>query len=157
MISRYLIGSLVILLTAATISGLFYRGNAAKATAARDAAVTAMQAAEAERDNLRDVLNTERIRADRMTVIAEQYEQDKINAQLKADSVIADLKSGAVRLQDKWAGCPDPYMPGIDARPSQPNAAEQSRIESAGRAIAAAASCDAQVAGLQAIVTGDRQ
>lgn len=155
--TRYLAGALLIALIVVSLMALKYRGDEAKAITARDAALTAQQAAEQERDNLRDVLTTERARADRMTRIAEQYEQDKINAQAKADAVIADLRAGAIRLQDKWAGCPSPRLPGIDPRPTEPDAAEQGRIESAARIVSAAAACDAQVKGLQAVVEADRQ
>lgn len=156
-VTRYLLGILAVLLLAVTIAALTYRGNAANARAERDAAVTAQQAAEQERDNLKRVIDIERARADRMTRIAEQYEQDKINAQAKADAVIADLRAGAIRLQDKWAGCPAPRLPGIDPAPSEPDAATADREASASRIIRAGAACDAQVRGLQAIVIGDRQ
>lgn len=153
---RYLIGALVILLAASVIAGLAYRGNAALAIGERDAAVTAQVTAEAERDNLRDVLTTERARADRMTRIAEQYEQDKTDAQAKADAVIADLRAGATRLQDKWLGCQagmPPSFPGT----SQLDAGAEDRAEGAAAIVRAAAECDAQVRGLQRVVMEDRQ
>lgn len=155
--TRYLAGALLIALIVVSLMALKYRGDEAKAITERDAALTAQKKAEQERDNLERVIDIERARADRMTRIAEQYEQDKINAQAKADAVIAGLRAGTIRLQDKWAGCPSPRLPGIDPRPTEPDAAEQGRIESASRIVSAAAACDAQVRGLQAVVEADRQ
>lgn len=155
--TRYLAGALLIALIVVSLMALKYRGDEAKAITERDAALTAQKKAEQERDNLERVIDIERARADRMTRIAEQYEQDKINAQAKADAVIADLRAGAIRLQDKWAGCPTPRLPGIDPRPTEPDAATADREASASRIIRAGAACDAQVKGLQAVVTGDRK
>lgn len=153
---RYVIGLLLVLLIAAALMALTYRGNAANARADRDEAQAQLMDAEEERDNLRDVLNTERERADRMTLVAEQYEQDKADAQATAERVIADLRDGNIRLQDKWRGCQagiPPSFPGTAVA----DAEADDRAESASRIVRAAAECDAQVRGLQAIVIGDRQ
>lgn len=156
MIRDYLGGLLLIALLLACIAALWYRGSAATAQGERDAAITAQATAEEERDNLRDVLNTERERADRMTLVAERYEQDKADAQATAERVIADLRDGNIRLQDKWRGCQagmPPSFPGTAVA----DAEADDRADSASRIIRAGAACDAQVRGLQAVVREDRR
>ena len=92
-----------------------------------------------------------------MERIAIEHQESLTNAQVKSDRLVADLRSGAIRLQDKWRGCvastdvPDPL-----AGTREPDAAQRGREEGAARIIAAADACDAQVAGLQAVIRADR-
>lgn len=93
----------------------------------------------------------EQYHAKELNDIATRYEQDKRDAQAKADAVVADLRSGALRLQRRWQGCESVSgrLPDHPANQSELDAAERERQESAGRAIGAAEACDAQVAALQ--------
>jgi len=80
--------------------------------------------------------------------IAEAYEKGKTDAQANAETIVAGLKSGALRLQSRWNACQ------ADLSKAGATAAEladeiRSRAESAGRIIAAAELCDRQVEGLQ--------
>lgn len=69
--------------------------------------------------------------------------------------LVAGLLAGTDRLQDRWAGC-------VSAAASSAGGAgladggARDRAESAGRIVAAAAQCDAQVAGLQSILKAER-
>ena len=86
--------------------------------------------------------------------IANEYEQGKRDAQAASDKFVADLRSNELRLRKRWT-CP--RLPSPEASPGEPDAAERDRNESAGRIIRAAASCDAQVTALQALVRADRE
>ena len=88
---------------------------------------------------------------------AQRYEQEKIDAQAAADRLAADLRAGNVSLHRRWEAC----SATADLSAAFPGAGladggADDRAESAGRAVAAAAACDAQVRGLQAVLMADR-
>jgi hypothetical protein len=78
------------------------------------------------------------------------YAKDKQHALDAKDLVIADLRSGARRLQDKWRGC--------ESGPKTAGGGQGSdgladlRAESAGRIVRYAAEADAQVTYLQGLI-----
>lgn len=124
--------------------------------------------AEAQRDKaelaeaaLADVLAArakEQAAVKRVAQIADQYEQDKIDAQTAADRLVADLRAGNRRLHDRWqAAIATDSLSDAATAASRADAAQRDREASAARAIAAADQCDAQVAGLQAVVRSDRE
>ena len=115
---------------------------------------TDLEFASAANDALVETLDAERAKAAELADIAAKYEQEKTDAQAAADRTIADLRAGNVRLQNRWAGCP--AVPKAPATSGQPDGATDDRAESAGRIVRAAAECDAQIRGLQAVVTADR-
>lgn len=92
-----------------------------------------------------------------MDRIAQEYLEELSNAKAESDRVVADLRSGALRLQDRWRGCGEPSpVPDFDAGTRAPDAVTLDREASAGRIVQAAAECDAQVIGLQSIIRKDR-
>lgn len=85
--------------------------------------------------------------------VAAKYEQEKADAQAAADSTIADLRAGTVRLQRRWQGCETAArVPIAPAGAGEPDGGTADRIESAGRIVRAAAECDAHVRGLQSAI-----
>lgn len=88
--------------------------------------------------------------------IASDYERAKHDAQTTADSVVADLRAGTLRLREQWRGCQADVVSTIAAAAAGADAAEQRRRDSAGAIVRAATACDAQVTGLQRIVVADR-
>ncbi len=119
-----------------------FRREAAEAVAASQA--------EARQQEQRHAADLERV--------AYQYEQDKRNAQAVADRVVADLRSGATRLQDRWQACAAASgLPNSGPTPGQSDAGADDRGASASRIVRAAAACDAQVRGLQEVVRSDRK
>lgn len=91
---------------------------------------------------------------------AQSYEQDKHDAETQANNVAADLRAGTVRLRTYWQGCQADLARLVSqtaASAGESDAAARSREESAGRAIGAAAACDAQVRGLQQILIDERK
>lgn len=97
--------------------------------------------------------DTERRQAQAIADISERYEQDKANAQKAADRTIADLRTGNLRLQDRWRGC----VSGTAASPGEPDAATADRDASAARVVRAARDADDQIRALQEIVKADRK
>lgn len=151
-LSRVLLGAVLLLAGIA----VWQRGTVAQAERARDYAQTAKAVAEQERDNAIAVIAVERQRVNRAEAVAAQYEQEKADAESKGAAVADGLRSRALRLQDRWAGC-EARVSDLAAASGQPDGAADDRADSAGRIVRAAAACDAQVRGLQAIIRSDRE
>lgn len=100
---------------------------------------------------------TERKHAETLNDVATQYEADKRAIETNADRLVADLRSDNRRLHKRWqVAQAAASVSGTESGPGEPDAAEQDRIGSAARIIAAADQCDAQVAGLQEVIRADR-
>lgn len=107
-----------------------------------------------------EALNAQRVaeqrQAEAIHQAAESYEKGKADAEKASHDVVADLRSGALRLRDQWATCRATAEVLVASGGRQPNAAADDREASAGRIVRAAAQCDAQVVGLQAALIGER-
>lgn len=122
-----------------------------KAASSRDAMEGERDAARAEADAAAKTLKTERDTAAAANALATQYEKEKADAQTSSDRLIADLRAGNQRLHQRWqASIATAELSAAAAASSQPDGRADDRIESAGRAVGAAAQCDAQVRALQA-------
>jgi len=151
-LSRVLLGAVLLLAGIA----VWQRGTVAQAERARDHAQTAKAVAEQERDNAIAVIAVERQRVKRAEAVATQYEQEKADAEKRASDIGDQLRAGNLRLQQRWAGC-EARVSDLAAASSQPDGAADDRAEGAGDLVRAAAQCDAQVRGLQALVRADRE
>lgn len=149
----YIVAAFLIVGTLGGISGYVLGGMHA-----RTAAKVEMDAHLAA-DQGQELLATEDARAKEQKLIAifqtvsQAYERGKQNAELQNKRVVADLRSGALRLREQWSACAAGNMPNSTTTPGQFNAGTGNREESAGRIIRAAAECDAQVTGLQRLLT----
>ncbi|MFC9523306.1 hypothetical protein ACFTQ9_21035 [Bacillus velezensis] len=148
--------ALLVALIALAGIAVWQRGTVAQAERARDFAQTAKKVAEQERDNAIAVIAVERQRVKRAEAVATQYEQGKADAESKGAAVADGLRTRALRLQDRWAGC-EARVSDLTTSASQPDAAAEDRAAGAGDLVRAAAACDAQVRGLQALVRADRE
>jgi len=120
---------------------------AAERNATMLAALDDIAKAEGERDAIANEL-------DRASTIAEQERED---AQLKADAVIADLGADRLRLRQHWRGCQaTAALSAATASAGQSDAAEQGRAEGAGDLVRLAAEWDAKERGLHAVIRADR-
>ncbi|EPK4167819.1 lysis system i-spanin subunit Rz [Stenotrophomonas maltophilia] len=121
-----------------------------QAAAARDAMLLERDAARAQADAADQTLQAERGLAAVANALATKYEKEKADAQTASDRLIADLRAGNQRLHQRWqAAVATADLSAAAAAGSQPDGRADDRIESAGRAIGAAAQCDAQVRALQ--------
>ncbi|MFV7455417.1 endopeptidase [Stenotrophomonas maltophilia] len=150
-LSRVLLGAVLLLAGVA----VWQRGTVAQAERARDNAQTAKAVAEQERDNAIAVIAVERQLVKRAEAVATQYEQEKADAEKRASDIGDQLRAGNLRLQQRWAGC-EARVSELAASTGQPDGAADDRADSAGRIVRAAAACDAQVRGLQALIISDR-
>ncbi|MHC9085352.1 lysis system i-spanin subunit Rz [Luteimonas sp. RIT-PG2_3] len=98
-------------------------------------------------------LEQERAKSAALAQVAQQYEQDKADAQKRADRVVADLRAGNERLHQRWqAAIATSELSAASAASGQLDAAAEDRAESAGAIVRAAIEADAQIRGLQAVV-----
>lgn len=126
----------------------------AEALAQRDADI----AHERERATIR-VLAAERRHAEAVDALAQTYEREKADAQARADAVVADLRAGNLRLHQRWeaARATADLVSGVAAAARSTDDGADDRASSASRIVRAAALCDSQVRGLQALVREDRK
>lgn len=137
---------------------VWQRGSVSIAHRAADLAASSRDAMEAERDAARveanaaaETLKSEHISASAANALASKYEKEKNDAQTASDRLVADLLAGNQRLHQRWqASVATAELSAAAAAASQPDGRADDRIESAGRAVGAAAQCDAQVRALQA-------
>lgn len=147
---------LLVALIALAGFAVWQRGTLAQAERARDNAQTAKKVAEQERDNAIAVIAIERQRVKRADTIAAKTLEEMRDAESKGAAVADGLRAGNLRLQQRWAGC-EARVSDLAAASGQPDGAADDRADSAGRIVRAAAACDAQVRGLQALVRADRE
>lgn len=126
-----------------------YGGSEAEA----DAAKVRVELANARADAERTARETERKHGEAMTAIAQQHEKDRKDAQAEYARTVAGLRSGAIQLQDRWAGC----VAQAGRSAAELDAAARDREESAARIVQAAREADAKIKGLQEIVRKDRE
>jgi hypothetical protein len=134
----------------ATAGAWLYRagGNAERVEKVQaQAALKASQGALAQSEKAR---KQEADKARAANAVAEQYEQDKQNAEANADRLAAELRAGRIQLQKRWA-CPVPEASGSAG---QPDAEADDRAESASRIVRAADEADAQITALQNFIRG---
>lgn len=149
---------LLALLLGLSVLVIWQRDSVAQAHRAADIASAARDKARDERDaaatalaGANDVLAAERASAQAANHLAATYEKEKDDAQKASDRLIADLRAGNQRLHQRWqATVATAELSAAAAAASQPDGRADDRIESAGRAVGAAAQCDAQVRALQA-------
>lgn len=156
MLWKYVSGALLIALVIAIFLVFSFRGSAAISRARADRAelqVTALGDALKQSEAARVA---EHAQAVRFGLAANQYEQDKTDAEATASQLAADLRAERVRMRPAWR-CPAAGVPGVAASAGQPDAAANDRAESASRVVRASADADAQIRALQAILTAERQ
>ena len=117
------------------------------------AAKWAAAAAEAEVKAQLEAREAERRKAAELAAIADKYEQDKRAADEAQRKLVADLRAGTVRLQNRWAGC----VSDVAATAAELDATRRDREESAARIVRAARDADDQIRALQDVVRKDRE
>ena len=146
-----MIRALALAILALTLLALWQRGSLNDARRMADSAVAAQDKALSERNRVLAVLTQERANTLAANELAARYEKEKADAQAASDRLVADLRSGTVRLHARWeAAAATAQLSATTAAAAQPDGGAADRFESAGRAIGAADQCDAQVRGLQA-------
>lgn len=121
-----------------------------KATVVAQQATAAREFAEAAR-------KAEQDHAQAMAAIGAKHLKELEDEKRKGEKLVADLRTGAVRLRDHWAGCETQRL--SDPVAAAARAAEQDRLrrEGLGRVRDLVAACQAQRDGLIDVVERDRK
>lgn len=153
----YIVAALLVV--AAIAGGVGYWQGGKHATTAAELAMSEHLAADrkAESDHKDKIRQLEQDLATAQAGVSEAYEKGKKDAEATGAAVAADLRAGNLRLQQRWAGCETQRLSDSAAVAGELDAAARDREESAGRIVRAAAQCDAQVRGLQELLTLERE
>lgn len=133
-------------------AGWAWRGDLAEAAVATRAAATGKQALQVEQA----ARATEHKQAEVLADIGAKHEEDRQAAQAVPDAVVADLRSGALKLRDGWASCETQRLAEAAAGTRERDEATQRRDEFAGAVVRVGRDADDQLGACQAIVTADR-
>lgn len=133
-------------------AGWAWRGDRAEGVEARQqASVSAAQV-----DQVNETRATEHHQAETMADIGAKHEEDRAAAPAVADAVVADLRSGALRLRNDLAACHTDLLSQTAAGALERDAATQRREEFAGRVVRIGRDADDQLRACQAVIAADR-
>jgi len=107
-------------------------------------------------DQVNQARGTEHSQADTMATIGANHEDDRAAAPAVADAVVADLRSGALRLRNELAACHTGLLSQAAAGTLERDAATQRREEFAGRVVRIGRDADDQLRACQAVIAADR-
>jgi hypothetical protein len=113
--------------------------------------------AEAVVDQVNEARAIEHSQADTMATIGAKHEDDRAAAPAVADAVVADLRSGALRLRHDLAACHTDLLSQTAAGTLERDAATQRREEFASRVVRIGRDADDQLRACQAVVAADRE
>lgn len=106
---------------------------------------------------LNKTLDTERQKAKQLAAIAQQYEQDKTDAQAREASLRADLGNGERRLRREIGALYTSQLSGDAAHSAELAVAAQRGAEAVAAAIGVGAQCDARDKAWRALAEADRK
>ncbi|MEA9551731.1 hypothetical protein ABFU65_12015 [Xanthomonas campestris pv. raphani] len=133
-------------------AGWTWRGDRAETAVATDEAATGKQALQVEQA----ARATEHQQAKALADIGAKHEEDRQAAQAVPDAVVADLRSGALKLRDGWASCETQRLTEAAAGTRERDAGTQRREEFAGRIVRIGRDADDQLRACQSVVAADR-
>ncbi|MFA1289964.1 hypothetical protein ACDJ03_19870 [Xanthomonas axonopodis pv. nakataecorchori] len=133
-------------------AGWAWRGDRAKTAVATGEAATGKQALQVEQA----ARATEHKQAEVLADIGAKHEEDRQAAQAVPDAVVADLRSGALKLRDGWASCETQRLTEASAGAAERDAAAERRDEFAGAVVRVGRDADDQLRACQAVIVADR-
>jgi hypothetical protein len=133
-------------------AGWAWRGDRAEGSEAKQAAAVVKQDLTAEQG----ARATEHQLAATMATIGAKHEEDRAAAPAVADAVVADLRSGALRLRNDLAACHTDRLSQAAASAGERNAASDFGSTLAGPAVRIGRDADDDLRACQAVVAADR-
>ena len=149
---KYLTAGLAVLAVTAVMFAMHFRGAAAASADRQHQAESRASQLDANLKASEAARAKEQAQADKFQVIAQQYEQDKTDAEARATRLAADLRAERVRLRPEWR-CEVPSTPASAGKPSD---AEQRRIQGASDLVRLAREWDAKERAYQSLLRTDR-
>jgi len=129
-----------------------WRGSRAEVSASGEVAANATAAVV----QVNETRALERTQAGALATIGAKHEEERAAAPAVADAVVADLRSGALRLRNDLAACHTNLLSQTAAGALERDAATQRREEFAGRVVRIGRDADDQLRACQAVVVADR-
>jgi hypothetical protein len=133
-------------------AGWSWRGDRAEGAQAQQLASVSV----AQADQVNETRATEHHQADTMAAIGAKHEDDRAAAPAVADAVVADLRSGALRLRHDLAACHTDLLSQTAAGALERDAATERREEFASRVVRIGRDADDQLRACQAVIAADR-
>jgi hypothetical protein len=133
-------------------AGWAWRGDRAEGVEARQQASASAAVVEQVNQTRAEEQSNALLLAD----IGAKHEEDRAAAPAVADAVVADLRSGALRLRNDLAACHTDLLSQTAAGAVERDAATQRREEFAGRVVRIGRDADDQLRACQAVVAADR-
>lgn len=137
--------------------GYYYGGKHADAEAELAMAAHIALDRQAELDATEAAREAEQKLAEALAGASDAYEKGKRDAQAESERVVDELRTGALRMRDRWLGCEAVRVSVPAAAAGEPDAGARDREESASRIVRAAAEADAQIRGLQQLLRLERE
>lgn len=133
-------------------AGWAWRGDRAEGAKARQQA----GASAAVVEQITQTRATEQNLAENLAAIGVKHEEDRAAAPAVADAVVADVRTGDLRLRDGWAGCETQRLSDAAAAALERDAAAERRADFAGAVVRAGRDADDQLRACQAVIAADR-
>ena len=133
-------------------AGWAWRGDRADTAEAKGVA----QQAAATVEQVTETRATEHKQAESLATIGAKHEQDREAAATVPAAVVADLRAGALRLRDGWAGCETQRLSDASAAATERDAATKRREEFAGSVVRVGRDADDQLRACQAVIQAYR-
>lgn len=152
--NRVLIAALIVLaiFVAGFTGGWSWRRDRAEAAVALQEVSVVKQTLTAEQGARAE----EQQRAETMATIGARHEEDRAAAPAVNDAVVADLRSGALRLRNDLAACHTHRLSQAAASAGQRDEAPDLGVTLAGPAVRIGRDADDQLRACQAVVAADR-
>ncbi|WP_115540019.1 hypothetical protein [Xanthomonas campestris] len=129
-------------------AGWAWRGDRAEGATSEQKAGAALGALAGEQA----ARSTEHQQAEALADIGAKHEEDRQAAQAVPDAVVADLRSGALKLRDGWASCETQRLTEAAAGTRERDAGTQRREEFAGAVVRVGVDADDQLRACQAVI-----
>ncbi len=133
-------------------AGWSWRGDRAEGAQFRQQAGVSAAVA----DQVNQARATEHTQADKLAAIGVKHEEDRAAAPAVADAVVADLRSGALRLRNDLAACHTDRLSQAAASASERDAAPDFGSTLAGPAVRIGRDADNDLRACQAVIRADR-
>lgn len=154
MISRIALAAVAALVLSNILWAMYALSLIAQRDRARlERAELVSEALDAEAKARSRVLEIERENTAKMTEIAAKHHQEMTNAESEHQTVVRDLRAGALSLRRHWQGCQatNDLSRAADAA-SRADDAARLRAEGAGDLVSIGAECDARITALQGAI-----
>jgi hypothetical protein len=103
-----------------------------------------------------EIAEDERTAASRLADIGSKHEEDRRDAESVPAAVVADLRSGARRLQEHWAACETSRLSDAATASRERDSAAQRREADIGNLVRVGRDADDQLRACQAVIESDR-